>query len=192
MCLAYERYLTVNRRPSTTRRYVRVLKTFAIFLNNFHPHVERLRHIRTSHLEDYKRQRLAGAVAEPPSEDEMERERRLRQELEAPSRRTGRRTNAKYGWLGRKRLHPRVGKTTINYEIKTLRSFFGWCIRQNYLFLNPAEHVETFRVPRRSLPKFMTAEELRKFFAACNPWERRVFSMLLMTGSPSSIPIPST
>ena len=180
--LEYERYLTLNRRPSTTRRYVRVLKTFAIFLNDFHPHVELLRHVRTLHLEDYKRQRMAGAVAEPRSEDEIERERRLRQELETHSRSTGRRTNAQYGWLGRKRLHPRVGKTTINYEVQCLRTFFGWAVRQNYLFTNPATLVERLRVPRKALPKFLTSDDLRAFFGACDDREQRVFATILLTG----------
>jgi integrase len=43
-------------------------------------------------------------------------------------------------------------------------------------------NIEKFRVPKRSLPRFMTSEEIRKFFAACREDERRLFSTILLTG----------
>jgi integrase len=48
--------------------------------------------------------------------------------------------------------------------------------------MNPVATVERFRVPKRALPKFMTAEELRQFFAACDDDERRLFMSILLTG----------
>src|SRR4029077_3939676 len=42
--------------------------------------------------------------------------------------------------------------------------------------------VEHFRLPKRVLPKFMTAEDLKKFFAACDDYERRLFMTILLTG----------
>jgi hypothetical protein len=43
-------------------------------------------------------------------------------------------------------------------------------------------NIEKFRVPKRSLPRFMTSEDIRKFFAACREDERRLFSAILLTG----------
>ena len=57
----YEDYLELNRSPSTQRRYGRVLRTLVVcFLPEFHPDVQLLRQIKPSHLESYKRKRLAG------------------------------------------------------------------------------------------------------------------------------------
>jgi integrase len=48
--------------------------------------------------------------------------------------------------------------------------------------VNPVTNIEKFRVPKRSLPRFMTSEEIRKFFGACREDERRLFSTILLTG----------
>jgi site-specific recombinase XerD len=90
--------------------------------------------------------------------------------------------NAKYGWLGRHAVHSRVSVRTINYELRCLFTFFRWAIKQNHLFANPVTNIEKFRVPKRALPRFMTSEEIRKFFAACREDERRLFSTILLTG----------
>jgi integrase len=57
-----------------------------------------------------------------------------------------------------------------------------WSRLGNYLFANPMEHVEGLHLPKRSLPKFLTADELSLFFAACDSEERRVFSILFLSG----------
>jgi len=91
----------------------------------------------------------------------------------------------------RPRLNGRLGKSalegagfprTVHYEIEILRTFFRFAIKRNYLFANPMEHVEGLHLPKRSLPKFVTADELYLFFAACDPEERRVFSILFLSG----------
>lgn len=48
-------------------------------------------------------------------------------------------------------------------------------VKRNHLFLNPVALVERFRAPKRVLPKFITTEQLKKFFAACDEDERRLF-----------------
>ncbi len=48
--------------------------------------------------------------------------------------------------------------------------------------MNPATNVERFRIPKRALPKFMTSDDLRKFFGACRADERRLFMAILLTG----------
>jgi len=178
---SYEEFLSVNRSHSTARRYGRVLRTFAhCFLGAHHPAVSNLRDVKPYHLEEYKKGRLLGEILEV--EEDLEREKRLREELRANPTAPSCRANAKYGWLGRKRLKRTITRKTVNYELETLATFFRWAVKQNLLFANPAESVERFRLPKRSLPKFMTADELRLFFSACDPWEGRVFSILFLSG----------
>jgi integrase len=63
-----------------------------------------------------------------------------------------------------------------------LFTFFHWAIKRNYLFLNPAANIERFRLPKRVIPKFLTSEELQKFFDACNEDDRRLFMSVVLTG----------
>jgi integrase len=178
---AYGEYLQVNRRKGTARRYLRVLKTLNTFVRDFHPGIQLLRDIRTHHLEDYKRKRFAGEIADTKSEEEIERELTLRKELESRTTKTPE-DNGRFGWLGRWSVHTQVTQKTINYELQCIHTFLQWAIKQNYLFSNPAVAVEKFRLPRKTIPRFMTSEELTKFFAACNPEQRRIFSTMLLTG----------
>ena len=76
----------------------------------------------------------------------------------------------------------KVSQKTINYELQCIQTFLQWAIKQNYLFSNPAPAVERFRLPKKTIPKFMTSEELTKFFTACNPDQRVIFSTMLLTG----------
>ena len=177
----YGNYLDVNRRPGTAHRYKRVLRTLRTFLSEFHAGVELLRDVRTSHLEDFKRRRLAGEIKEIQTELELEKDQALRRELATPSKERFQ-NRGKFGWLGRWGLHEKVTQRTINYELQCIHTFFRWAIRQNYLFCNPMSPVELFRLPRKTLPKFVTASDLMSFFGACNPEERRIFSTMLLTG----------
>ena len=178
----YKEYLRIHRRPSTARRYWRVMRTFTVFLGEFHPVINRLRDIKVSHLEAYKQRRFAGEVRESDSAGDRRRDERLREELiEAPMSGSPQ-ANARYGWLGRKRLHPQVTERTINYELQCLHTFFRWAIKRNHLFSNPASEVERFRLIKKSLPKFLTSDDLQKFFRACTEKERRVFATMLLTG----------
>ena len=180
----YHEYLKTNRRPSTVKRYMRVIKTFhQCFLTKYYPDVDRLRQLRPLHIEEYKRLRVAGEIEDvPTSDDERVRAEALRRQ--AVGRRPGGtpRERAKFGWLGRHGVRRTVGLPTINYELRALFTFCLWAIKRNYLFLNPVAAVERFRVPKRALPKFMTTEELTQFFAACDEDERRLFMSILLTG----------
>jgi integrase len=112
----------------------------------------------------------------------LEQERRLRQELELRHRSGQTIDKGKYGWLGRWPIQPKVAQKTINYELQCLQTFLQWAIRQNYLFSNPASAIEHFRIPKKSIPKFVTSDDLKRFFDACNPEERRIFATMLLTG----------
>jgi integrase/recombinase XerD len=178
----YLAFLKANRRPNTLRRYARVLSTFdRCFLKTYHADVERLRDVRPVHIESYKQRRANGEIVEAESDAHRERERGLRErQQQQPHSRF--RENAVYGWLGRKRLRRTVAPRTINYELRTVATFFGWAIKNNLLTVNPAGMIERFRVPKRVVPKFMTSEDLKKFFNACSDGDRRLFIAILLSG----------
>jgi integrase len=179
----YVKYLRTNRRHGTVRRYERVLKTFnECFLARWYPDIQRVRQLRPSHVEDYKRRRVDGGILELPTDVDVRRERMLQavvaEGLKAPIRQD----NAKFGWLGRKRLSPTVAKRTVNYELQVLQTFFRWAVTHNQLLTNPASVVERLRIPKRVLPKFLTVDELKKLLGACTDRERRLFMTILLTG----------
>lgn len=179
----YRQYLTVNRRARTVIRYTGILRTFCqCFLKPFHPTVVRIRDVRPMHLEDYKQRRLAGQLEDVAAPEDLKREQALRISLVAGHTRTTAAANAKFGWLGRHQLRRKVSERTVNYELRTLFTFFQWAVRRNQLVINPSQSVERLRVPERALPKFLTSADLQKFFAACTPRERRLFMSILLTG----------
>jgi hypothetical protein len=131
--------------------YKRVLETQLLFFHDFHPRLRLLKDVKSVHIEDYKPKRFAGEIVHQDSEEEKYWEECLRKELKENPRSGSPQANAKYGWLGRKRLHQKVTQKTINYEIQCLQTFLHWAIRQNYLFSNPATRVERFRVSKKLL-----------------------------------------
>jgi hypothetical protein len=96
----YAEHIDVNRRPGTARRYKRVLRTQCAFFQKFHPRIVFLKDIKPSHIEDYKRKRFAGEIAETEVEEDVRREEQLRKELESNPKSGSPQANAKYGWLG--------------------------------------------------------------------------------------------
>lgn len=180
----YTQYLKTNRRPATTTRYARVLKTFhECYLKRIYADIERLRQLRPLHIEEYKRMRAEGQITEKTSQSDLLRDRALRLEAEQPKAGIVAATQrGKYGWLGRHPVKAKVTPRTVNYELRVLFTFFHWAIKRNHLFINPAANVERFRLVKRVLPKFMTSEELRKFFGACDDVDRRLFMSILLSG----------
>lgn len=49
-----------------------------------------------------------------------------------------------------------------NEIIKTLKAFFNWCIKQEYIYSNPMSKVEKYKVEKPTM-KYWTPEELKKF-----------------------------
>src|SRR5688572_18518231 len=120
----YARYLRTNRRPKTVARYLRVLRTFHhCFLTVYCPEVRRLRELRPSHIEEFKRRRSEGEITEPKTDDAIERETELRRQLASPGGAFTRKDNARFGWLGRHPIRQRVSQRTINYELRVLFTF---------------------------------------------------------------------
>jgi site-specific recombinase XerD len=162
---------------------MRVLSTFVgCFVTPCHPEIQRLRQIRPQHVEEFKSRRAAGSIVEAPSEEERTRERDLRLELAKGAKLGSPQDKAKFGWLGHRSISPQVSQRTINYELRALFSWFHWCVKRNLLFVNPVTNVERFKLSKKALPKFMTGEELRMFFAACTPGQRRLYEAILFSG----------
>ena len=180
----YGQYLQTNRRERTVTRYMRVIRTFAeCFVARYYPDIIQLRQVRPAHIEEYKRRRSEGELTEVHSEADARREQELRIALAAGAAEgVSAKDRARFGWLGRRGIKPRVSQRTINYELRVLFTFFHWAVKRNHLFLNPVATVERFRLPKRAVPKFMTSEELKKFFEACNGDDRRLFMAILLTG----------
>jgi site-specific recombinase XerD len=180
----YAQFLKTNRRPRTSTRYLRVLKTFhECFVIPVFPDMQRLRQLRPMHLEEYKRRRAEGEIREAKSPEETAREQSLRLEVGQDTKvETKKERRAKFGWLGRHGIKARISPRTINYELRVLFTFFAWAIKRNHLFSNPVALVERFRLPKRVLPKFLTADQLKKFFGACDEDDRRLFMSILLTG----------
>jgi integrase/recombinase XerC/integrase/recombinase XerD len=180
----YAQFLKTNRRPRTVARYLRVIKTFhECFLIQVFPDVQRLRQLRPMHLEEYKRRRGEGEITEVKSSEETAREQALRLEVGQGTKvGSTKERRARFGWLGRHGIQTKVSPRTINYELRVLITFFLWAIKRNHLFINPGAMVERFRLPKRVLPKFMTTEQLKKFFGACDEEERRLFMSILLSG----------
>jgi integrase len=178
----YIQYLSGNRRRSTFRRYERVLKTFyECFLRPHCPEIVRLRQITPAHIEEYKQRRMTGRILDEMN-DEASQQREADLKAQAGNRTQSYKANAKFGWLGRKRFKRSVAPRTVNYELQALRTFFQWAVRRNHLFVNPATEVERVRIPKRAMPKFLTAEQLKRLFAACNDRERTLFMTILLSG----------
>lgn len=179
----YDKFLSQNRRRKTQLRYVRVLRTFAdCYLAVHHPDVVMLRDVRPAHVTEYKALRADGQITDRRSVGDRRREQELRLEI-ARNRQEGTATDkGRLGWLGRHGIRAAVTHRTINYELRALTTFFRWAIKQNYAFIDPAKVVERFRLSKRSIPRFMTSEDLRKFFGACDDLERRLFMTILLTG----------
>lgn len=180
----YAQFLKTNRRARTVTRYLRVLKTFhTCFLTPVFPDVQRLRQLRPLHLEEYKRRRADGEITEAKSPEEIAREQALRLDVGQGTKvGTTKERRVRFGWLGRHGIATKVSPRTINYELRVLFTFFAWAIKRNHLFSNPVALVERFHLPKRVLPKFMTTEQLKKFFGACGEDERRLFMSILLSG----------
>ena len=133
-------------------------------------------------LTSVKRRRASAEIREEATADDLGRDQRLRLEVASRPKRVASRDNARFGWLGRHSVRPNVSPRTVNYELLVLFTFFHWAIKRNFLFQNPSAQVERFRLAKKVLPKFMTSQDLARFFAACSPVQRRLFMTILLTG----------
>lgn len=71
---------------------------------------------------------------------------------------------------------------TIATRITAIRAFFGWCVEQKALVINPAASLPKVRLGKR-LPKSATHEEVRRFFQAIKmqPGSRSTRDWVLFT-----------
>mgnify|MGYP004728839037 CR=1 FL=1 len=56
-----------------------------------------------------------------------------------------------------------------NELIKTLRAFFNWCQKEEYILYNPMQSISFFKVTKSKM-KYWQAEEIKKFFSCINKY----------------------
>lgn len=60
----------------------------------------------------------------------------------------------------------RYADKTINRRLSSLRTFYGWLVREEVLELNPAASIPGRKLPK-TLPKTMVDEDVRRILEAC-------------------------
>ena len=91
--------------------------------------------------------------------------------------------NAKFGWLGRKRLHQKVTQKTIKRRVDLSPTPFSSGRSERIICSQiPLDRWRDSGCRRKVSRRFITTDDLKSFFGACNPEQRRIFSTLLLTG----------
>ncbi|MBI5787811.1 MAG: site-specific integrase [Candidatus Schekmanbacteria bacterium] len=77
----------------------------------------------------------------------------------------------------------RVGKTTVNRELNTIKAAFAKAVEWGYLVKNPLKAVKKFKEPK-SLPRFFSLPEIERILRTAEkaPQFRAAIYLLLMTG----------
>lgn len=55
-----------------------------------------------------------------------------------------------------------VAKTTVNIEIRSLKSVFEIAKRWSYVVQNPFKEVKQFKIPESNIPKYLTKEQIKE------------------------------
>lgn len=77
---------------------------------------------------------------------------------------------------------------TINRRLSSLRSFYGWLVREDVLEVNPAATIPGRKLPK-TLPKTMVDEDVRRMLEACEEHtpeglrDRALIELLYATGA---------
>ncbi|MBD3333158.1 hypothetical protein GF356_09925 [candidate division GN15 bacterium] len=135
-------YSKTNNSPSTTRRYKNVIANFEIFLHLHHRQVKKVSHVDLAMIEQYKRFRR----------DVDPRKIELPDDL--PHRVAPNKLRAK--------------PSTINYELKTLKSIFGFGCKHNLCRANPLDGIRYLKVIKDAEPRFLSADECRRLLDAAD------------------------
>ena len=162
----YQDFSTKNHRPSTTKRYGAVIRTFQTFLQRHFPHVTDLADLDPVVFERYKIWRKSTPVSRngrPITQRDLER---LKKEQ----------GNS---------IQPCARDNTVNAELSFLRAIFNHAVREEVLDRSPLQGVRGFEV-HDDLPKrILTPEQAEKLLAYFNERSKDlydVFLMLLYTG----------
>lgn len=74
-----------------------------------------------------------------------------------------------------------VKRTTVNIEIRTLKSIFRFALRNNFLITNPASETKQFIISEKQ-KRIFSKDDLEKLFGVMNNLFRNIFLVLIYTG----------
>lgn len=150
-------YSQVNHSPNTYLRYKNVIENFLVFTDLvLSTNIDHVSNLKPPHFEEYKKYRR---TVDPRT-------------IRVPN-----------GYPIKIRENRLPAKTrTLNFELKTLRSIFGWGIKQGLCRDNPAKGIQLLKVTDSKKPRFLTIDECREFLKACSEDQFPIFFTFLNTG----------
>jgi len=74
-----------------------------------------------------------------------------------------------------------VTKTTVNIEIRTLKTIFRYAVKNKFILNNPALDVKQFSIPEKEKPTF-TSQQLENLLILMNPLFRNITLIAIYTG----------
>jgi len=123
---------------ATSRRYIRVVNTFLVFLKMFHPRNRLLDQIGQDHIESYKRERIESLDLKTAADGEGK----------------GIHTNKKLPL-----------PQTVNYEINVLRSAFIWAMDRDLLSEVPTRKVKKLKPVALNKPRILSTDNCKIFLS---------------------------
>ena len=71
---------------------------------------------------------------------------------------------------------------TVNKVLKYIKAMFNRALDWNYLTVNPAQRVKSFKVPKSNIPHCLTIKEIKKLLEKCPSWFYPIIYAFLVTG----------
>ncbi len=71
---------------------------------------------------------------------------------------------------------------TVNKVLKYIKAMFNRALDWNYLTVNPAQRVKSFKVPKSNIPHCLTIKEIKKLLEKCPSWFYPIIYAFLATG----------
>ena len=71
---------------------------------------------------------------------------------------------------------------TVNKVLKYIKAMFNRALDWNYLTVNPAQRVKSFKVPKSNIPHCLTIKEIKELLEKCPPWFYPIIYAFLATG----------
>jgi len=71
---------------------------------------------------------------------------------------------------------------TVNKVLKYIKAMFNRALDWNYLTINPAQRVKSFKVPKSNIPHCLTIKEIKELLEKCPSWFYPIIYTFLATG----------
>ena len=71
---------------------------------------------------------------------------------------------------------------TVNKVLKYIKAMFNRALDWNYLTINPAQRVKSFKVPKSNIPHCLTIKEVKELLEKCPSWFYPIIYTFLTTG----------